>query len=208
MRMAIWGKFTQSYVLHKFVKLDAIVKAKLLMNMRRFFLFTILILSTFLSIGQSLAEKLITIFPAEYSWKTVAHKVDSATHYEFMEMVPKEESLEKWTIIISTTVVRDLLTPNINEVIKIFSDAAIQESSKAIVTVLEKDDKSKNFWALYKVETSDFPRDSMPESQLTYVVQRKTSLFLTFVAIKEKELSKEFVAKWSKILKKSKLSFK
>ncbi|MEO8146529.1 MAG: hypothetical protein ABI723_02775 [Bacteroidia bacterium] len=175
--------------------------------MKQFLLFSVLILSSNISFGQTKIEKLITGWPEEYKWKIIANKLDTVIHLEFTEIVPDDESAAKWTILGYMGVSRNLIAPNLDKVIRVFTNAALKESAKAKVTVLERDDTTKNFWAIYKIETPDYPNDPTPESQLTYVIQGETSLFQTFVAIKEASLSQEFVDKWTNILKGSKLKF-
>lgn len=54
---------------------------------------------------------------------------------------------------------------------------------------------------LFKVETPSFPNDPKPESQLYYAIQGESTLFVNFIAIKEKKLPKDFIDKWSKVFK-------
>ena len=97
--------------------------------------------------------------------------------------------------------------PNLETALNIFLNGHKEESPKAKITILERNDTVKHFWALYKVETSNFPNDPIPESQITYLIQGDTSLFMSFVIIKETFLSDDFIMKWSKILKESRLTF-
>ena len=69
--------------------------------------------------------------------------------------------------------------------------------------MIEKDDKAKNPWILFKIEAPNFTNDKNPESQLYYIIQGEQSLYSNFVAIKEKKLSSEFIDKWTKVFKSS-----
>ena len=74
--------------------------------------------------------------------------------------------------------------------------------------IIEKDSTSKNFWAIFKVENPSFPNDPLPESQLWYVIHGDSTLYANFVAIRKASLSDEFVAKWTKVFKSSRLEYK
>jgi hypothetical protein len=73
--------------------------------------------------------------------------------------------------------------------------------------VIEKNDTAKNVWVLFKVETASFPNDPVPESQLYYAIQGDKTLYVTFIATKEKALSSDFLLKWSKVFKESELLY-
>jgi hypothetical protein len=84
----------------------------------------------------------------------------------------------------------------------------LQESPLAKFAVVEKDSSANNFWVIFKVDNPSFPNDPLPESQLWYVIQGESALFVNFVAIKKEKLTDEFVTKWTKILKSSRLEYK
>lgn len=152
------------------------------------------------AIGQDL-EALKILWPEEYKWKIIANQEDDGL--QMLQLVPETESAEKWTIMGSMMSAKGVKNPNLENVMRVFRDAALQESPKAVLTFIEKDEKATFPWLLFKIESPNFPNDPIPESQLYYIVQGNTSLYSTFVGIKEESLSAEFIEKWSKIFKSS-----
>ena len=159
----------------------------------------------FISFGQTKVERLNTEWPKD--WKVIVISQDSTNRQSITQLIPNKEEIKKWSIIGNAMVLKKYKAPNLETALNIFLNGHKEESSKAKITILERNDTVKHFWALYKVETSDFPNDPIPESQLTYLIQGDTSLFMSFVIIKETVLSDDFIMKWSKILKESRLTF-
>lgn len=153
--------------------------------------------------AQVTSERLEINWPVKDRWKLLADNKDSMSH--ILEYAPQEATLTKWDTIIYVQTIKNIVAPSLDLVLSSYSKAALKESSKAIFTVIDKDESTKNFWVIYKVETADFPNDPVPESQLWYIVQGNETLFVNFIAVKEKTISDAFVAYWSKVFKTSKL---
>jgi len=94
-----------------------------------------------------------------------------------------------------------------DQVVEMYRQSSQKESPKAKLTVIEDNNKVKNIWVLFKVETPSFPNDPNPESQLYYAIQGEVALYINFIAIKEKTLSKDFLSKWTKVFKNSELVY-
>ena len=173
--------------------------------MKRFsFLFTFFICST-LSIAQKKDESLKIIWPEEYKWKIGSHQEDKTT--DFMEIIPGKEDINKWTMIGTMMSMKNVTSATSDMIVDMYTKSSKKESSKAKLTVLEKNDTAKNMWVIFKIETPNFPNDPKPESQLYYAIQGKSNLFINFVGIKEKTLSSDFVSKWTKIFQNSELVY-
>jgi len=80
---------------------------------------------------------------------------------------------------------------------------AKENAPNTTLTLIEIDEEGGNRWVIFKLEAPNFKNDKKPESQLYYVVQGEQSLYTNFVAIKNKNISDEFVKKWSEIFKNS-----
>ncbi len=171
----------------------------------KYLLVLILIFLQSISFGQTKIESLNIDWPND--WKIIVKSEDSTNRQSITQLISIEEDIKKWSTIGNVMVLKNYKGPNLETVLNIFLNGHKKESSKAKITILEKNDTAKHFWVLYKVETSDFPNDPIPESQITYLIQGDTSLFMAFVIIKEKALSDDFILKWSKILKESRLTF-
>ena len=155
--------------------------------------------------GQFKKESLKIYWPEEYKWKTVYNVEDSTM--SLTQIIPQSETTTSWTIAGTIRVSKKLAFTDISLAIKSYTDAAIKESAKAKVTILEKSDSSKNYWIILKTETPDFPNDPNPESDLYYIYQGSQNHYAAFVGIREKQFSKEFEKKWVEIFKKSSLRF-
>lgn len=121
-----------------------------------------------------------------------------------IERIPENETLEKWSIMSTTLIYKNVKIAKTEQIVAIFKAASESASKDSKLTVLESNDSAKNIWVLFKVETPKYPNDPKPESQLYYAIQGDVSLYVNFVAVKEKKLSQDFVDKWSKIFKESK----
>src|ERR1700739_1764527 len=130
-------------------------------------------------------ENLKIVWPEEYKWKIGSNQEDETMHQ--MELIPGNQEMGSWKIMGSMMSIKNTQTKSTAQILEVFKDAALKESPSAKLTELEKNDKGKNPWVLFKVETPSFPNDPTPESQLYYVIQGKATLYSNFVAIKEKK---------------------
>lgn len=148
-------------------------------------------------------ESLSISWPQEYHFKEISNQSEGQVH--ITEMVPEKEDGENWTLLTETMVIKGAVVPATAVIVQLFEQSTRSESPDAKLTVLEADDKAKNIWVIFKVETPKFPDDPLPESQLYYAIQGAEGLYVNFIAIKEKELTKEFISRWSAVFKASKL---
>lgn len=146
-------------------------------------------------------ENLKLNWPEEYKWKIATNQEDGQVH--FVEVIPGKETLEKWTMLGTMMSLKNVKLTTTAEIVGIYKNASMSESPDAVLTILESDDKAKNIWVVFKVETPKFPNDPVPESQLYYVIQGEETLYVNFIAIKEKTLGKTFIDKWTKVFKAS-----
>jgi len=162
---------------------------------------------TIISVGQNQTkdENLKTVWPEEYKWKVGSNQEDKTTH--FLEIIPGKESIDKWTMLGTMMSLKNTRILTTNQVVEMYRESSQKESPKSKLTVLEKNDTTKNIWVLFKVETPSFPNDPKPESQLYYAIQGEATLYVTFIAIKEKTLSNDFITKWAKVFKNSELVY-
>jgi hypothetical protein len=84
-------------------------------------------------------------------------------------------------------------------------DQAKQNSPKAKLTFLEKDESVEYPWIIFTIESPSFKDDKRPESQLWYVVQGKTSLFTNFRAVKQSIIPADLKNKWIEFFKTGKV---
>ena len=153
--------------------------------------------------GQEKKELLKIEWPEEYKMKKALDIEDEKTR--FVVFVPENETVDNWTILGSLVSYKKTKVPNIDIIIKSYEETFLKEEPSAKLTILEKNDRAKNIWALFKIEAPSISKKSNLEAQLVYVIQGEDDIHNVFVMIKEKTLSQKFVKKWSKIFKESKL---
>ena len=123
-----------------------------------------------------------------------------------VELVPNNESVDKWTIIGTTqtyTSLKGLKNLPIESVMNTTFNEAKKTAINPTLTFIEKKEDGKNPWILFKIESPSFKNDTNPESQLYYVIAGDDALYSNFVAIKSATLSKEFTDHWTGIFKTS-----
>lgn len=168
---------------------------------------TIFITFTVASIGQiqTKQENLKIVWCEEYKWKIASNLEDKTTH--LLEIIPDKDKIEKWTILGTMMSLKNTKIPKTEQVVEMYRQSSLKESPKAKFNVLESNDTTKNIWVLFKIETPSFPNDPKPESQLYYAIQGEETLYVNFIALKEKTLSNDFITKWTKVFKASEIIY-
>ncbi len=175
--------------------------------MKRLTFLTAFIVLTTASFGQTQTkdENLKIVWCEEYKWKIASNQENKATHV--LEIIPGKDKIEKWTMLGNMMSLKNTKITKTEQVVESYRQTSLKESPKAKLTVLESNDTTKNIWVLFKIETPSFPNDPKPESQLYYAIQGEATLYVNFIAVKEKTLSNDFVAKWTKVFKESELVY-
>jgi hypothetical protein len=164
--------------------------------------FLCLVLFSGIFFGQK-KEVLKIEWPEEYKMKKSLDIGDEKTR--FVVFVPENETMDNWTILGSLVSYKKTKVPNVDIIIKSYEETFLKEEPSAKLTILEKNNRVKNIWALFKIEAPSISKKSKFEAQLVYVIQGEDDIHNVFVMIKEKTLSQKFVKKWSKIFKEGKL---
>jgi hypothetical protein len=171
--------------------------------MKHLSLFASFVLTTLLSLGQPKTETLKITWPEENKWKIGSNQEDDKQR--MIEFIPGNETIDKWTIIGTMLTIKGVTDVPGDVAMNLMFEQAKETAIKPTLTLIERNDTAKHPWIIFKIETPKFTNDPNPESQLYYIIQGEISLYSNFVAIKEKTLSKEFVARWSKVFKTSEL---
>jgi hypothetical protein len=157
-----------------------------------------------LKAGATTRQEFLKIaFPETMSWKVIYQGGDAQTYVR--QHIPVNDTKDNRKTLIHQSVAKNATVDSIQKAVSIFSEASRKETPLTKVTILKEVDLPDQKWAFFKVETPHYPNDPRPESQLWYLIQGKKGLHVAFVAIKEKQLSVDFVNKWSEIFKKSRL---
>jgi hypothetical protein len=167
--------------------------------------FAIVVLASISSMAQQQGENLKIVWPEEYKWVVGSNQEDKSVH--MMELIPGNETLQKWTMMGNMLSIKGAKNVPMDVAVNMTFEQAKQQAPKAKLTVIEKDEKAKNPWVLFKIEAPNFLNDKNPESQLYYIIQGNDALYSNFIALKEKTLKDDFVAKWTKVFKASEIVY-
>lgn len=173
--------------------------------MKKQFIVLILFLSSFSGFSQNKIENLMVNWPEEYKWKIGTNQEDETVH--FVELVPEKESIDNWTIIGTMMSLKNVTSMPMDKAMNLFFDQTKSNAPEAKLTLIEKNETGKNNWVLFKVEVEKYLDDPKPESQIYYIIQGESSLYVNLVGIKEKKISNAFEKKWITIFKGSKIVF-
>lgn len=150
--------------------------------------------------AQEKIERLETAWPAQYKWKIVSQRDDSSQMNTFI--IPGNESVNSATILGAIRVMKGFKLAKSEEILNYYRNHI---DSGSVLTVVEQLESDSHPWVLFKVETPATRKYDVAESDLYFVIQGDFGLYENYVAIKEAFLTRDFVAKWSKVLKSSKL---
>ncbi|MGH2665992.1 hypothetical protein [Flavobacterium sp.] len=171
--------------------------------MKKIAILLLLILSSASIQAQNKSENLKVIWPEEYKWKVGANQESEASH--FTELIPEKETLDNWTIIGTMMSLKNVTNIPMDKAMNLFYSKTKNTAPEAKLTLIEKNEGGKNSWILFKVEAPKYLNGSNPESQVYYIIQGNSSLYVSIVGIKEKTISKSFEEKWGKIFKSSQI---
>ena len=149
-------------------------------------------------------------WPEEYEWEVV-DKLDKDSIY-VRKIIPKGENEKNPSITCQALAIKP---PDIYKAdfaikkLKGLPEELTEELPPIKTTVLEKKEESDGFWELSKIENKyhyDYRQDIFQiYSELIYIRQKGNIIYRIYVLVKEKSLSEEFVKKWSKVFKESRL---
>lgn len=167
-------------------------------TMKKLFLMTLFLSITNLIFSQ---ESLKIIWLEKYEWKLLSNQENDNVH--IIEIIPGKEEAENWTMLGQMMSIKGALNVPMDKAKDLMFEQTKTTSPKAKLTVIEKNEQDEYPWILFKIENPNFEGDKKPESQLWYIRQGKTSLYVNFIAKKKKKLKEEFVEEWSKVFKES-----
>ena len=173
--------------------------------MKKIFVLFLLCASGLRSQAQQKEEVLKIFWPTEYRWK-IGSNQQSATQ-QMVEIVPANETLKNWTIIGSMLKLKGARRP-LSQIPGVFLAQMQMRAKDAKLLVIEQSQTDGYNWIMFKIQASTFTDSPKPESQLYYVIQGKSALFINFVAVKQASLSPLFLEKWAVLFKKSKITVK
>jgi tetratricopeptide (TPR) repeat protein len=160
-------------------------------------------LSQFCGNEQQLGESLSLHWPEEENWKIGSNQENEQMN--MVELIHSDETFDNWTEIGTMTSIKGAKNIPMDKAMHLMFEQTKQNSPKAKLTFIEKDESLEYPWIIFTIESPSFKNDKNPESQLWYIVQGKTSLYTNFRAIKKKEIPIDLKEKWIKFFKTGKI---
>lgn len=155
------------------------------------------------SYGQARQETLKIFWPKEYNWK-IGSNQKTATQ-QMVELIPGNETLKDWSIIGAMLLLKGAQKP-LSTIPPVILSSMQKRAKNAKLLVIEQSPTNGYNWIMFKIQASGFYDSPKPESQLYYVIQGRSALFINFVAVKQATLSPLFLEKWARIFKQSKIT--
>jgi tetratricopeptide (TPR) repeat protein len=160
-------------------------------------------LSKFCGNQQQKGESLLLVWPEEENWK-LGNSTENDQIAQ-IELIHSNETLEKWTEFGSMLSIKGVTKTKMDAAMKMMFDQTKENSPKAKLTFIEKNETTEYPWILFTIECPNFKNDKNPESQLWYIVQGKSSLYCNFRAVKKATITADLKEKWIKFFKTGKV---
>ena len=153
--------------------------------------------------GQEKKEVLKIEWPKEHEWK-VENKEENS-EVDVIEAVPLQEGKENRNIVFIYTRFKNLELYNVEFLKNFFITAFKENLLKGKITILGESKNGEREWVLYKVENVNYIEEDNQSAVLYYILQGDKNTHVISIEVREKSLSEEFVKKWSKVFKESRL---
>jgi tetratricopeptide (TPR) repeat protein len=163
-------------------------------------------LNQFCGNEQQGGESLVLDWPEGENWKLGNSQENE--QMAMLELIHSNETLKNWTEMGTMMSIKGVKNLPMDKAMNLMYEQAKQNSPKAKLTFLEKDETTEYPWIIFTIESPNFKNDKRPESQLWYVVQGKTSLYTNFRAIKKATIPEDLKEKWIAFFKTGKVVYK
>jgi tetratricopeptide (TPR) repeat protein len=135
-------------------------------------------------------------WPDEEGWRMANNEVSGITRT--IELLRNKETFENWTEI-GTMIVYSSpgVMPPVDDAMNFMGEQAKKQCPSAVVTFLEKDEKTEYPWIIFKIECGV----EAPESQVWQIIEGKEDMYVNFRAVKQKKIPDDLKNKWVKFFK-------
>lgn len=122
-------------------------------------------------------------WPEKYGWEVLNNQENEEMH--LIELIPKGEKADDWSILGQMMSLKNVTDVPMQDAMDLMIQQSLQLSTEAKHTVIEKDETEEFPWILFKIEDA-YPADENGErkgeieSQIWFIRQGDTSLFITF----------------------------
>ena len=155
---------------------------------------------------QQLGESLSLHWPESENWKIGSNQEND--EMTMLELIPSNETFENWTEIGTMISLKGAKNIPMDKAMEMQFAELKKSSPKAKLTFIEKNENVEFPWIIFTIECPKFKDDKNPESQLWYLTQGKTSLYMNFRAIKESAIPENLKNKWILFFKTATIVYK
>ena len=163
-------------------------------------------LTQFCGNEQQKGESLSLYFPENENWKIGDNQENE--EQQVLDMIHSNETIDKWTELTNMTSIKGLKGITVDKAMDIMFEQSKQNSPKAKLTFIEKNENTEYPWIIFTIESPYFKDDKIPESQLWYIIQGNQGLYTNFRAIKKATITEEQKQKWTAFFKTGKIVYK
>jgi tetratricopeptide (TPR) repeat protein len=160
-------------------------------------------LTQFCGNEQQVGESFKLDWPENENWKV--GNSQETEQIGMLELILSNETLEKWTEFGTMMSIKGAKNIPMDKAMNMMFEQAKQNSPKAKLTFIEKNETIEYPWIIFTIEAPNFKNDKNPESQLWFIVQGKTSLYTNFRAVKQVSIPSNLKEKWIKFFKSGKV---
>ncbi len=159
-------------------------------------------ISSFAQAGNVNSETLMIDWPDTEGWKVASNQENK--EMKIIELLRGDETFDNWTEIGTMMVYPNIpYKVPVDTCMNIMFQQAKQSCPSAKLTFIEKDDKTKYPWIIFKIECPV----SSPESQVWHIILGTNQMFVNFRAVKQKAVPEDLKNKWTAFFKTSKIVY-
>jgi hypothetical protein len=150
-------------------------------------------------------ESLKLDWPKSEHWKIGDEQEAGVQH--IVDLVHENESTASWTELGNMTSIKGIVGIPVDTAMYMMFLSAVAKAYDPKLTFIQKGQLQDCAWILFSIEAPGFKNDTIPESQLWYVVQGKEGLYTNFIAIKNSRLPEDFKQKWTTFFLSGRLTY-
>lgn len=150
-------------------------------------------------------EMMMLDWPDSENWK-VANSQDN-DQMMMIELLRNNETFENWTEIGTMQSIKGATGLQMDKAMNLMYEQAKESCPDATLNFIEKNENVEFPWIIFTINCESYIDTKEPESQLYYIVQGKTALYINFRALREPTLNEEIKNKWINFFKTGKVVY-
>ena len=140
--------------------------------------------------GNKQKESLRLDWPDAEGWKIASNQADNER--KVIELLKNNETFDNWTEIGTMMTYPSLKSVPLDAAMNVMLEQAKKNCPSAKLTFIEKDEKAKYPWIIFKIECGT----STPESQVWQIMTGANETYINFRAVKQKSVPDDLKNKW------------